>query len=190
MLTASQIRAGMAVRYENSPYRVLAAEYHPGQGKMGGVLHARLRNLDTGTLWEHSFRAEMKLQDLPVEKRPMDFLYTDGELCTFMDPGNYEQTAVPATLVGAAAKFLQAGMNVAVEYVDSRPVGVLFPDVIEVRVADTAPPLHNQQDSSWKTARLENGVEIMTPQFIKTGDAIRLDVQNLKYMDRARAAGR
>ena len=190
MLTASQIRAGMAVRYENSTHRVVTAEYHPGQGKMGGVLHARLRNLVTGTIWEHSFRADLKLQDLPVEKRPMDFLYADSDLCTFMDPETYDQIAVPVAIARSAVTFLQAGMNVAVEFVDSRPIGILFPDVIEVRVAETAPPLHNQQDSAWKPARLENGVEIMAPQFIKAGDIIRLDVENLKYMDRARAAGK
>ena len=190
MLPASQIRAGMAVRYENRPYRVLAAEYHPGQGKMGGVLHARLKNLETGTLWEHSFRAEFKLETLPVEKRSLTFLYADADACYFMDPESYDQVPVPLPLLGDSAKFLQPEMNLGIEFVDGAPVGVLFPDVIEARVAETAPPTHNQQDSAWKPARLENGVEIMAPQFIKTGDTIRLDVQNLKYMDRAKGAGK
>jgi elongation factor P len=180
----------MAIRYENRPYRVLVADYHPGQGKMGGVLHARLRNLETGTLWEHSFRAELKLEDLPVEKRPLTFLYADTGSCHFMDPESYEQIPVPAAVIGDTAKFLQPEMTLSVEFVDGRAVGVLFPDVIEARVGDAAPPMHNQQDSTWKPARLENGVEIMVPQFIKTGDMIRLDVQNLKYMDRARGAGK
>jgi hypothetical protein len=77
-------------------------------------------------------------------------------------------------------------MRIAVEFVEDQPVSVLFPDVVEVRVADTAPPVHQQQDSNWKTARLENGAEVMVPQFLKTGDLIRLDLQNLKYMDRAK----
>ncbi|MCL6507200.1 MAG: hypothetical protein K6T59_09255, partial [Bryobacteraceae bacterium] len=61
---------------------------------------------------------------------------------------------------------------------------------IEVRIADTAPPTHAQQDSTWKEAVLDNGVQIMVPQFIKTGDVIRLDVENLKYVDRAKGAGK
>jgi elongation factor P len=190
MVLASQIRSGMAIRYENRPYRVLAADYHPGQGKMGGVLHARLKNLETGTLWEHSFRAELKLDDLPVEKRPMAFLYEDADGCHFMDPENYEQIPIPAAVIGPAGKFLEPEMTVGVEFVDGNAVGVLFPDVVESRIADTAPPLHNQQDSNWKPARLQNGVEVMVPQFIKSGDTIRLDVQNLRYMDRAKTTAK
>ena len=69
-------------------------------------------------------------------------------------------------------------------------MSVLFPDILEMRVADTAPPVHAQQDSTWKTANLDNGVEIMVPQFIKVGDVVRLDIEHLKYLERAKGAGR
>ena len=75
MITASQLRAGMAIRFEGQLYRVIASQYHPGQGKMGGVTHTRLKNLHTGTFWEHSFRSDLKLDDLPVEKLNLEFLY-------------------------------------------------------------------------------------------------------------------
>lgn len=188
MVAASQLRAGMAIRYEGQLYRVLFAEYHPGQGKMGGVTHARLKNLATGSIWEHSFRADLKLEDLAIEKQPMDFLYSDDEQCHFMNPETYEQVAVPTAVIGEQAKLLQPDMRVAVEFIEGQPVNVILPEVLEVRVADTAPPSHQQTDSVWKPARLENGIEIMVPQFIKTGDVIRLDVAELKYMDRARGA--
>jgi len=76
-------------------------------------------------------------------------------------------------------------MKVSVEFVAGRPVGVLFPGVLEVKIADTAPPIH-QQDNTFKPAKLGNGVEVMVPQFIKTGDAIRLDFATMKYMDRVK----
>ncbi len=190
MVPASQLRAGMAVRYEGQIYKVLVADYHPGQGKMGGTTHARLKNLATGTLWEHSFRSDLKLEDLPVEKQEMEFLYTDADSCYFMNPETFEQVAVPMKVIGAQARFLRSEMRLQVEFVEGRPVSVLFPDIIEVRIADTAPPTHAQQDSTWKEAVLENGVQIMVPQFIKTGDVIRLDVENLKYVDRAKGAGK
>ncbi|MFB3826962.1 MAG: elongation factor P [Bryobacteraceae bacterium] len=188
MVTASQLRAGMAVRFEGQLYKIVACEYHPGQGKMGGVAHARLKNLSTGTFWEHSFRSELKLEDVAVEKRSLGFLYADETHCWFMDPETYDQVAVPAAVIGEQARFLEPEMPIPVEFVEGRPVSVQFPDVMEVRVAETAPPVHQQQDNTWKPARFENGVEIMVPQFIKTGDMIRLDVANLKYMDRARSA--
>jgi elongation factor P len=187
MISASQLRAGLAIRYEQQPYKVLAADYHPGQGKMGGVNHVRLRNLATGTQWEHSFRAELKLEELPVERQTLDFLYENGGQCCFMNPETYEQVDLPVAVVGPQAKFLEAGMSLPVEFVEGRAVSVVFPEILEVSIADTAPPLHGQQDSTWKPARLKNAVEIMVPPFVKTGDCVRLNLLEMKYMDRAKA---
>lgn len=190
MIAASQLRPGTAIRFEGQPYKVITADYHPGQGKMGGVAHARLQNLNTGTFWEHSFRSELKLDELSVEKRPLEFLYSDANHCCFMDPESYEQLEIEHGIVGDRASFLDAGMRLSVEFVEGRAIGVAFPDVLEVRIADTAPPTHQQADSAFKPATLLNGVEIMVPQFVKTGDLIRLDLQNRKYMDRAKAEGK
>jgi elongation factor P len=187
MTTASQLRIGMAIRFERQTYKVVAADYHPGQGQMGGSTHARLQNVATGTFWEHAFRADLKLEEVPMEKRSLEFLYDDGDQCYFMNPESFEQTEVTKASIGPQAAFLEAGKRVTVEFVEDRPAGVVFPDNIEVTIADTAPASHQQVDSTFKPAKLGNGVEIMVPQFIKTGDAIRLDLRTLKYMDRVKA---
>ena len=187
MVLASQMRAGMAIALENQTYRVVAADYHPGQGQMGGATHARLQNVNTGTFRELSLRAELRLQDIPVERQPLEFLYTDGDQCCFMNPENFEQTEIATAVVGSRAAFLEAGMRLSVDFVNGRPAYVLFPDAIEVRIADTAPAAHQQADSAFKPAKLGNGIEVMVPQFIKTGDMIRLDLETRKYMDRARS---
>ena len=186
MVLASQLRAGMAIAFENQTYRVVAAEYHPGQGQMGGSTHARLQNVDTGTFREHSFRAELRLTDLPVERRALEFLYLDGDQCYFMNPENFEQTEISRTIVGPQASLLDPSKRLAVDFVDGRPVHVLFPGTIEVKIADTAPATHQQADSGFKPAKLANGIEVMVPQFIKPGDLIRLDLETMKYMDRAK----
>ncbi len=190
MVTAQQLRPGMAIRFEGANYKVMACEYHPGQGKMGGVSHVRLKNLTTGTFREQSFRAELKLDDLPVEKRPMEFIYTDGGQCYFMSPETFDQIGLEETLVGSAGQFLQPGMQLPVEFIEGQAASVVFPDIVEMRVAETAPPVHGQQDSTWKSARLENGVKILVPQFVKNGDMIRIDVESLKYVDRARVSAK
>ena len=77
-------------------------------------------------------------------------------------------------------------MNLSVEFVEGRPVSVLFPPVLEVKIADTAPAAHQQADSAYKPAQLANGVEVMVPQFVKAGDVIRLDLETMRYMDRAK----
>jgi elongation factor P len=189
MINASQIRTGMVIRYEGQPYEVMAADYHPGQGRMGGANHLQLRNLETGTSWEHSIRAELKIDELPVDRQSLEFLYIDGSACVFMHPQNYDQVEIPISLLGETAKFLAAGMQLPVEFVEGRAVSVVLPDFVEVVIGDTAPPSHGQADSAWKTARLGNGVEVMVPPFVKSGDAIRLNLTTLKYMDRARPKG-
>ena len=187
MITASQLRIGMAIKYEGHRYKVVAAVYHPGQGQMGGATHSRLQNLDTGTFWEHRFRADLKLEEIALEKQALEFLYADGDQCCFMNPETYEQTEVARDFVGEPqAGLLEAGMKLSVEFLEGRPVSVLLPDVLEVKIMDTAPPIHQQQDNNYKPAKLANGIEVMVPQFVKTGDAIRLDVRNMKYMDRAK----
>ena len=186
VIAASQVRVGMAIRYENQPYRVLVADYHPGQGRMGGVNHVRLRNLATGTLWEHSLRADLKIEELAIERRSLEFLYTDGGQCYFMDPHTFDQVEIPTALIGEPARFLEPGMSVPVEFMEGRPVTAVLPGAVDVVIADTAPALHGQQDSNWKPARLANGVEIMVPPFIGRGDSVRLNLAELKYMDRAK----
>lgn len=186
MIVASQMRAGMAVRYEGQTYKVLAAEYHPGQGKMGGATHARLQNAGTGTIWEHSFRADLKLEDVSAEKQALEYLYDDGAQYVFMNPETFEQTEIEKESVGSLAAFLEAGKRFTVEFVEGRALGVQFPDTMEVEIADTAPAMHQGENSAFKPAKLANGLEIMVPQFIKTGDAVRLDLRTLKYVDRVK----
>ena len=176
----------MAIRYQGQSYRVVSADYHPGQGKMGGTAHTRLQNVATGTFWEHSFRSDLKLEEIPVERQTLEYLYDDGDQCCFMNPNTYEQSDIAKVVVGPRAAFLAPGMELPVEFVEGQPVSVLFPDILEVKIADTAPPTHQQADSTFKPARLENGIEVMVPQFVKIGDMIRLDLLTMKYMDRVK----
>ena len=190
MVLASQLRQGMAVVFEGQTYRVVTADYHPGQGKMGGVTHAHLQNLGTGTWRDTSFRSDLKLQEVPLEKQTLEFLYADGGQCCFMNPESYEQTEISRETIGPRAALLVPGLRLTVEFLEGRPVNVQLPDVLEVKVTDTAPPLHQQADSNFKTARLENGLDVLVPQFVKTGDVIRLNAETLKYMARADAKAR
>ncbi len=94
MVLASQLRPGTAIRHEGQIYRVIASEYHPGQGKMGGATRVRLQNTSTAAFWEHSFRAELKLEVVPVEKQHLEYLYSDADQHYFMSPESYEQIGI------------------------------------------------------------------------------------------------
>lgn len=188
MLTASGLRAGMAVRVAGALYKVIGAEYHAGQGKMGGVTHAKLRNVDTGTMREWRFRADEVIAEIAPERQNLQFLYKDGGLSYFMHPETFEQVPIEHERLGRAAHFLVEEMIVPVEFVDNRPIGIVFPDIVDVKVADTAPAVHAQGATNvWKAARLENGLTLMVPPFIAPGETIRVDVERGAYVERAKA---
>jgi elongation factor P len=184
MVLASDLAKGMVVRVEGEVYRVLEVESKAAIAKLGGVVKAELSNLRTGNLWEARFRPQERLEDLAVERYLMEFLYLDGDSCTFMNPNSYEQVEVPSTMLGPAASFLQSGDFVPVEFFEGQPICALVPDILEARVADTTPPAHSQQDSAWKEARLENGMVIRVPLFIAPGERVRVEVRTGRYVER------
>ncbi|HXE75495.1 MAG TPA: elongation factor P [Candidatus Xenobia bacterium] len=187
VIAAPDLRAGMTVRLEGELYKVISADYHAGGGKMPGVTHAKLRNRLTGAVRERRFRPEERLEAVEIERQAMQFLYADDEQCYFMNPESFEQIGVPNERLGPVARYLQPELTIPVEFSDGQPVGAVFPDIVEVRVATTAPPVHGAgSDNVWKEAELENGLTIMVPPFIAAGEMIRVEVETGKYVDRAR----
>lgn len=187
MVSASELSAGMVVRIEGQIYKVLEVEAKAGAAKMGGVVKTKLINARSGRMWEPHFRPLEKLEDVELQRRVMQFLYSDTETCTFMYPDTFEQVSVPNTLVGSAQAFLTSGMELPVELFENEPINVVFPDVVEARVQNTAPACHSQQDSAWKQAALENGVMLKVPLFIAPGEMIRVNARTGQYVERARS---
>jgi elongation factor P len=181
----------MTLRVDGALVRVVSAEYHGGQGKMGGVMHAKLRDLQTGKERERRFRAEEAVEEVQPDRQSLQFLYSDGGVSTFMNPQTYEQVAIDTVRLGKAAAWLTGDTVVPVEIVDGEPLGIVFPEIAEARVAETAAPYHTPgTDNVWKEAKLENGVTVMVPPFIDVGEAIRVDVETSRYVERAKASRR
>jgi len=190
MVIATQLREGTVIRIEGEIYKVLEVESKAGAAKMGGVVKTKLLNVRSSRLWEPHFRPQERLEDLELERHMMEFLFADGDSCTFMRPDTFEQIAIPNAILGIAARFLQPGMELPVEFFANEPISVVFPDIADARVTDTAPPAHSQQDSAWKEAVLENGLAIKVPLFIAPGEVVRVEVRSGRYIERARAEHR
>lgn len=187
MVLATELKTGMALRLEGQVYKVLEVEAKAGAAKLGGVVKTKLTNVSSGRLWEPHFRPQQRLEDLELERRSLEFLYSDQDASTFMDPNTFEQIEIPLTLVGPSDKFLQPGMQLPVEFSDGNAISVVFPDIVEARLAGTAPATHSQQDSTFKAATLDNGVSIRVPLFIGPGDLVRVDIRTLRYVERAKS---
>lgn len=185
-MTASELRAGMAVRIEGQVYKVLEVESKAGAAKMGGVVKTKLRNVESGRLWEPHFRPDVRIEELTLERHTMEFLYRDDDNCHFMNPVSFEQVEVPRAALGPGEGFLQEGAKVPVEFFEGRPISLVLPDVVEMRIADTAPPMHAGSDSAWKEATLENGMKLNVPLFLGPGEIVRVDVETGRYVERVR----
>jgi elongation factor P len=185
MVIASELKEGTVVRIDRRIYRVLEVESKAGAAKLGGVVKTKLSDVRSGRMWEPHFRPQERLEDLDLDRRMMEFLFSESDTCTFMSLDTYEQIAIPKAVLGLAAQFLQAGMELPVEFFAEEPISVIFPAVAEACVQRTAPAAHSQQDSAWKEATLENGLFVQVPLFISPGEIVRVEVKTGRYVERA-----
>lgn len=187
MVIASELRPGMIVRIEGQVHKIMEVESKAGAAKMGGVVKAKLINVKTRRLWEPHFRPQERLEEAHLDRHIMEFLYSNNDSCTFMRPDTFDQVSVPNAILGVAKDFLQAGMEVPIEFSEGEAVGAELPYSAEVRVTTTAPPSHAAGDSAWKEAVLENGVSTRVPLFIAPGDMVRVEVKTGHYLERGRS---
>jgi len=187
MVLAKELKAGVAIRIETQVYRVLDVDSKAGSAKMGGVVRAKLRNVKSGRLWEQHFRPQERLEELELQRLKMAFLYSDGISCTLQNAETFEQIEVPATMLGPAEKFLESGTELLVDFFEQEPINVVAPEVVECRVASTASTAHSQPSAGNKEATLENGLTLLVPLFIASGELVRIDVRTGRYLDRVLA---
>lgn len=183
MLEATEIRVGNVLRLDNKIMKVLSQEIR-GTGKFGKTVHMKLKSLEDGNLHEKSLRAEDRVEDIAVERAKMQFLYKDGDQFVFMNMTNYEQLSLSAKSIGRQEVFLKEGIELEVLFAESKPMSIDFPKLVELKVTSCAPPTKGGGDSNYKEAELENGLKVLVPQFLKEGDAIRVNSETLAYEDR------
>jgi elongation factor P len=177
----------MAIRVEGTLYRVIAADYRGGQGKMGGVLHAKLRDLRTGATRDRNFRADQMVETLETDRQNVQFLYTDGDVSHFMNQETFEQLAIDNDRLGKALAWLNEETIVPLELFEGEPLDIVFPEIAEARVEETPPPFHQPgTDNVRKDATLDNGLKVQVPPFIDVGETIRVEVETGRYVERAK----
>ncbi len=185
MIQGTQIRSGMIIVHEGELYRVLNI-LHITQGNKRGKMQTELRNLKTGVKKEHRFRSEDTVEKATLNEKEMEFLYQEGTFYIFMDSQNYEQIQMSQDDLGNAVHYLKPNTKVTVEFYEEKALGIELPSSMDLIVADTQPPLKGATASgSAKPATLDNGLSIKVPQFIKTGDKIRVDTSTNEYIERA-----
>ncbi len=183
MLEATEIRVGNILKIEGKLCKVISQEIR-GTGKFGKTVHLKLKGLEDAHIYEKSVRAEEKVEDVDAQRVKMQYSYKEGTQFVFMNMETYEQFPILEKSVGKQAVFLKEGLEIDVLFAEGKAISIDFPKTAELQVVSTAPATKGGGDSTYKEAELENGIKILIPQFVKEGEKIRVNVEDLSYMDR------
>jgi elongation factor P len=176
MAIATQLRTGMCIRFNGAPCAVLSSR------KNGAVVRATLSSITTGETTTVKLRESLELEEVPVERETMSYLFADTEQFWFMNTRTSEQIPLSGSHLEKRRAFLEAGMIVSVNFVEGLPASVLFWRTVEARVAFTLPLTHFQSKYKWQRVQLENGVEVTAPLSIKAGDTVSVSLDLLTVL--------
>jgi len=182
VIDATEIRVGNVLRIDGKICKVITQEVR-GTGKSGKTVQLKLKSVEDGRLIEKSFRSEDRAENVEVEHARMQYLYKDGGEYVFMHTGTFEQYSMQAAVIGRQEVFLKENLEINVFFAEGKPISIEFPRIAELEVSNTAPPVKST-DSNYKEAELENGLTILVPQFVKQGDRVRVNVDDLSYAER------
>src|SRR5215213_1059318 len=185
-MNANDIRRGMIIMYNDTPHRVLDFQ-HRTPGNLRAFVQAKLRNLRNGSSTEVRFSSTENIERAMLEDHEMEYLYSDGDLHHFMNTETYDQIALDGETLGDSINYIVAGTRIQVQFFDGAPIGVDLPPSVELTVVETQPEMKGATASnSPKPAKLETGVIVQVPPFVKEGDRIRVDPSKGVYLERAK----
>ncbi len=185
-INGNEIRPGNVIEHKGDLWVAVKIQaVKPGKG--GAFAQVELKNLMTGSKLNERFRATESVEKVRLEQKDYQYLYEDGDMLVFMDVQTYDQISLAKDFVGDRAAFLQDGMTVIVDmYEETKPINVQFPDYVTLEVSETEAVIKGQTaSSSYKPAIMDNGVRVMVPPFIKVGEKIIVDTNEITYIRRA-----
>ena len=181
---AGDLRNGTTFELDNNVFKVVEFQ-HVKPGKGAAFVRVKMKNVITGSVLERTFNPSEKLQGAEIEKRDMQYLYSDGDLYYFMDNTTYDQIPLNEEQIGDALKYIKENMNVTMLLFKGKVFAVEPPMFVELEVTYTEPGFSGSTTTtSGKPATLENGLEISVPLFVNIGDKIRIDTRTGQYMER------
>jgi elongation factor P len=184
MIQATQLKKGMCIKHDNDLYRVVSTQ-HITPGNWRGMVQTKIRHLKTGSIIEHRFRSEDRVERAILDESEMEFLYQDGDMYHFMNNENFEQIALSDEVLGDAVPYLIPNIKLKIELYEGRPVGIDLPLNVEMKVVETEPAIKGATVSNvGKPARMETGLVVQVPPFINEGDVIRIDTATGSYIER------
>jgi elongation factor P len=183
--TTNDLKNGMVLDLDGQLWAVVQFQ-HVKPGKGGAFVRTTLKNVLSGKVVDRTFNAGTKVDTATVDKRGMSYLYREGDEFVFMDADTYEQVHVPAETIGEGAGYLLENTDVVVAVHEGTPLYVELPTSVELVIAQTDPGLQGDRSTGGtKPATLETGATIQVPLFVTTGEKVKVDTRDGRYLGRA-----
>lgn len=184
MISVTELRKNVTFELDGQLWRVIEYEhYKPGRGN--AIIRTKLRNLRTGSTLDRNFLSGDRVQDVRLDHRTVQYLYTDGDLYYFMDVETYEQPALTAKVLGNAVSYLKEGVTLELSSYKGEPVEIELPTTVDLAVTEA--PMAIAGDTATgatKTVTTETGLKVSVPLFVSEGDTIRVDTRSGEYLTR------
>jgi elongation factor P len=184
-ITGNEISPGTMIEFDGGLWiAVKTQKVKPGKG--GAYNQVELKNVINGTKLNQRFRSDEAVDEVTLEKKDFQYLYSSGDMLTFMDMQTYDQIELAREFVGEQAVFLQDGMKTLVQLYEGRPIGIKLPVQVTLMVAEADPVMKGGTAApSYKNAVLENGLKILVPPFVNAGEKIVVATEDGSYVRRA-----
>ncbi len=185
MISATQMRPGMVIKFNNELFSIFSVN-HRTPGNLRGFVQARMRSLRSGSMIEHRFSSEDRVERAMLDEQEFEYLYDDGEYFYFMNTETFEQMHLTRDILGDGVSYLIPQLRVKVEFYEGKPISVELPATVDMTVVETEPGLRGATVSNvTKPAKLETGLVVQVPPFITTGEKIRVNTSAGTYQERA-----
>ncbi|WP_269526019.1 elongation factor P [Coraliomargarita parva] len=185
MASPTDVRKGKVLNYQGNPHLVLDVQ-HRTQGRQAGFMQVTMRNLNTGSSTTTKIRTTDSVEIMHTDNKKLEFSYVDGDGYHFMDPESFEDIILDESLVEDAKDFLVETTPYSVLHVDDKPISIDLPASIEMKVIESPEGVKGDTASNvQKPAKLETGLTIQVPLFIKEGEIIKVSTSEKAYMGRA-----
>jgi len=181
-INAGEIRVGMLLEYKNDLWQVLKTQ-HVKPGKGGAFAQVEMKSFGKNTKLNERFRSSETVEKASLEETKFNYLYEDENNYFFMNPINFEQIEIKKVMVGDQGKLLKENLEVSVSFYNENPISIELPNQVKCKIITTDAAIKGQTvSSSYKPAKLDNGLNIQVPPFIEIDDEIIIDTRNLEYV--------
>ena len=181
-INATEIRIGMIIEYKDDLWEVLKTN-HVKPGKGGAFAQVEMKSLIKNTKLNERFRSSETIEKASLDEIKYNFLYSDENDFYFMNPNSFEQININKNIMGEKGKMLVENLEVLINFYNDKPLNIILPNQITCKVESTEVALKGQTvSSSYKPAKLDNGINIQVPPFIESGDTIIFDTRTMEYI--------